>query len=265
MGCGEQDLGEDGTFRFEGVPSGQYRLFYLAGVEGVVGSGGLTVGFTDVAVRDGDVADIRIAVPESITVKGSLSVEAGHALSARGLRVVLAAVDRIMDASCAGEVDARGMFLWQGCSPGRYKLSISPLPAGWYVQEIRSGATSLVDDVLSLVAGADLNVVLRRGAGRIREQLASRRSGWYLVAPREKPAAFVLGARDNKGTFVVDNLRSGAYEVVGLDAPDVLALHNLGVVRALASLGVEAVLEEGAEAHITVSIASGARVKTAGP
>ncbi len=178
----------------------------------------------------------------------------------KGTKLALMPTDRIMDPSCIGEAQENGEAVLERCSPGRYTVAVAPVAPTQYVKQILYAGAHVNHGLLltGTESAAELRVVLREGAARIRGRLSPAKSAWYVVVPRELPAQLLpfqlrLGHSDSTGTFLVEGL-PGRFTVVGLTAPDVSVLHNPDALLALLTLGTEVRLSENEEAAITTPV-----------
>jgi len=149
LGTSMSRINPDGTFTFQSVAPGDYRLMARAPIRQVepaqapdnVAAGGrvgrgrggpgqitqVLWASTDVSVNGQDVSDVTLTLQPGLTISGRLAFDSGSAQPPADLasaRVNLSPVDgqQPMGPQPAQQVDANGNFTLTGIVPGRYSL-----------------------------------------------------------------------------------------------------------------------------------------------
>ena len=162
---------EEGRFRLQGVPPGQYRLTARATIapprpapgqqETFVGRGRggaaarvaarpqpVTVwAAVDVSVDGRPLSNVLLSLQQGVTVSGQLSFEGSQPppTDLTRIRVNMSPVGQTpFGGSTAAQVDAAGRFSIQGVPPGRYRLSASG-SAGWATESAIIGGQDSLD------------------------------------------------------------------------------------------------------------------------
>ena len=144
-----------------------------------------------VLVADRDIENVTVAIGAS-DVRGRIVVEGGEAAVASSLdsiRVSLLPMENtpsplVMHVRAAQAPDFRGAFTFGSVPPGKYTLQLSPIPAGFYVADIRLGSGSIFNDGIITVETEQVEPV----------EVTLRRDGGTVVVKSGRSAAS-LGAR----------------------------------------------------------------------
>lgn len=246
---GASMLDEKGGFRYSNVAPGDYRLFYL-----VREGGGTSAGAVDLTLEDGAVSEIRLEIPEPVSVKGRALIEHATGTTSGHVTIFLMPATGILNPGCTSRPTSDG-FLLEGCSPGLYHVRVTSLPESHYVREVLYGESPVRERPFRLDRETrELKVLLRSRAARVAGQLATRNSGWYLIMGEGEANPMALGCADRDGSFSVDHLRPGRYHLVGMVAPNPSTFHHPESLRALLARGTQVSAAEGERVEITVPV-----------
>jgi uncharacterized protein (DUF2141 family) len=253
----------DGTFRFERVPAGEYRIEAggafgtprLVDILAESSSPAPSVYWGDIPVRviDEDVERLAIEMQSGRRVSGVIRAPAGT--PSERISIVIVPSQPGLSRTIAPAV-ANGRFFTAPLVPGLYDIRVSGLPAGRYLKDITvDGITALdspaelgvfedteivisVTDKPTLIEGAvrNANQVLSSGATVVVMPLAS--SEWNPNRSRVTRASM-------NGLFAVAGLPAGEYLIVAFDDAAGEGLQDERVLRQLQTLATRVSLREG--------------------
>ena len=172
--------GNDGRFRFVGVPPGQYRIVATADVRettrtaATAGQPARTVTTTkklwaasDVSVGGGSVPDVVLSLAPGLSVSGRVIFDAGTTplpTDMRRVRLNLLPHGQLTSAMGAGSVatavEADGRFTFTNVVPGTYRLRSAGGVPGWTIKSAIAGGTDAVDFPLEIGQGGDVSNML---------------------------------------------------------------------------------------------------------
>jgi hypothetical protein len=145
----------NGAFDIHGVSPGDYVL--LATAEG----GALSSDVVTVTVRDTDIDRVRLALEQTLTIQGALSVEGNSRANTAGLQIKLTRSSLEFDQSIEAQVAADGSFALEHVAPqAPYDVDIAALPPGMYVKSITSGRMDILRTNVRQLPNQPLKVVL---------------------------------------------------------------------------------------------------------
>ena len=180
---------EDGTFGFEGVPEGRYRLdanLPLSDPDGAFARlldfdfmGGAIPDAHLILDVDGDVGDLDLRVPGGGLLRGEVRVTGGVPLSDLGEtppRFGLEATEPLQPFVARTPVAPNGTFEVVGSLSGRYRFFLLPLPDNFYVSEARLNGARVTSEVLSIPKDAisELRIELSPDGGEVRGRVLDR-------------------------------------------------------------------------------------------
>jgi len=113
-------LGPGGTFRFHGVPVGEYELHFVAGL-----GHGVSAGRRAIRVADRDVVGLEIDALPPVTITGRVTVENGDLDSLPPGKITLRSADLVIGPSYGATIDDYNEgFELKDCSPGQYTVEV---------------------------------------------------------------------------------------------------------------------------------------------
>jgi len=255
----------DGTFRFERVPAGDYRIeaggafgtprFVNIAAESASPTPNAYWGDLPVTVIDEDVNRLAIEMETGRRVSGVIDAPARSGMQTDKISIIVVPSRPGLSRATAPAV-TKGRFFTAPLVPGLYDIRVSGLPPGAYLKDITvDGVTALdfpaelglFDDseiVVSLtdrptvIEGAvrDSNQVLSSGATVVIVPLSS--SVWNPNRSRVTRASM-------NGLFAVTGLPAGDYLVVAFDDAAGEGLQDERVLRQLRTLATRVSVRDG--------------------
>jgi hypothetical protein len=220
----------DGTFEFGAVIPGSYVLSALTD------AGYIRM---PLEVGDHDIDDLRVAVQPFLALQGRFRWEGGAPADAGELKATL---QPLIPASDRTAQAVNGAFQFTHLLPGKMRVSVSKLSAQDYVKTILYGNAAIDDEVIDIVEGAELEVVLKRGAASVSGTVSTDQSDsagpfTVLLIPKSRPNARGLyrsGTADPQGHFQLTGIAPGEYVLLAMEAveqdawfePDFLARYG---------------------------------------
>lgn len=264
---GNNVLGTDGTFRFPGVPAGDYNLYFVAGM-----GNGVSAGSLPVRVTDRDVAGLKLEAVAPVTISGDVRFENADSESIENGKIRIRSADLMIGPSYDATFERSGSFELKDCSPGLYAVDVTP-PGGFYVKTIRYGGLDAANVPITVNRpGTKLEVVLRRGAARLRGRPSVVRNddgklrgggdhielgAYFAIVPQDRQSSkpnVRFGYCDEDGGFEVDGLAPGVYRVFALTSPDPSLFRKPDVLSELQASGAEVTLAEGEVATVVAPV-----------
>ncbi|HXT70137.1 MAG TPA: carboxypeptidase-like regulatory domain-containing protein [Vicinamibacterales bacterium] len=253
----------DGTFFFERVPAGEYRL-EAGGAFGPPRT--VDVNFPDgsnpppevfwgrerINVIDEDVKNVVVEMQTGRGVNGTISAPAG----VQWARVSIAIVPAIPGlARATAPPVANGRFLTVPLIPGDYFVRITGLPPGIYLEGITVGGKDALDGAVELgsVEDQSIRVVLTDRpttiTGAVRDARMLPASGAaILVLPAASSEWSPNRSRQTRasmnGQFTVAGLPAGDYIVVAIDDAFAEGLQDERWIAQLRTLGTRVSLKQ---------------------
>ena len=225
-----------------------------------------------VSVGSEPLKNVVLAVSKGIDIPGVLRVEEpegtkdplpGAHLSSLLVRLPVADLEMMtIGYPPKGEVNENGQFVVESVSPERHVFGVLNIPADYYVKSVHSGGADLTEDVLDVSSGAaaPLEVVLKRGAGRISGIVKASDDQplagvTVALAPESealrKLVRFFRSARtDQTGTFALSNVRPGDYRIFAWEHVEDGAWQDPVFMTPLWSSGVKISLSESGSSTV---------------
>ena len=221
-----------GRFSFAGLPPGSYVLNAQASARGAA-AGALSATLT--VPVEGEPVDVALTLRRGVTVSGALDMTTVKPPAAlRGIGVRLEPIGTSTDWEIAAHEDApdpEGRFAFRGVAPGRYRVTVTGLPAGWSLGSAMFGERDAADVHLEVdagenVAGGVLALTSRSGeiggmlstadgapsADRTVVLFPSNRAHWV---PQSRRIHVVQPAKD--GRYSIRGLPAGEYRIAAVD------------------------------------------------
>jgi len=214
-------VNQDGTFEIDTVVPGSYILTAIARLPHSTEY----VARARLEVGNADVNEVNLALSTGVTIQGRLSVEQPPPTDFKiaQLRVQLSSLDTA-PVSRNAPVQEDGTFKLESVPPGDYRVFISNVRPGWYLESGRIGSQDAVNSVVTVSAGQDLAMQLQLGfttgsvSGSVVDQKGDRYPGALVTLvpdePRRgRPNAFFSVQTDQDGKFNFNAVPPGGYKL----------------------------------------------------
>lgn len=204
---------KDGTFEIGGAPSGSYFVMALP-AQGMM----RTLGQTAVEIGREDVEGVTVSVATGGTVRGSVRVDGGvkeQKVNLSRVRVQLMPADGVGFNVPGAGVKEDGTFVVENAGAGRYRVTAFNLPENTWLRAVRAGDVDVAEQPIDLSTGAELDVVLGWGVGKV----AGKVKGGGTVTLMPEPMAegrqdrLRIASTDASGAFLLENVAPGEYRI----------------------------------------------------
>jgi protocatechuate 3,4-dioxygenase beta subunit len=182
-----------------------------------------------VEVKEEPVDDLLLTLTDPLEVSGRIRVEPGAdaPIVLAALSVTLRAPGPISvgNVPVPASVGDAGNFVLSRINPGRYYLSIGPLPAGYYIKSARMGIEDVKENGVELIRGvpAAIEVVLSPKAGTITGSIRDNRGtsiggATVVLVPeplnrRGQPHWYAVAPSNSSGSYTLSGLTPGDYRL----------------------------------------------------
>jgi hypothetical protein len=209
----------NGIFEVRDVPRGSYL------VRAVLPSGATTHAAVD--LYNFDVEDIiLVAVPPS-AISGRVQIDGPPALPASGMRIDLRPSINGQQAMGlpppkSAVVAADGLFVVSNLYPGEYQVSVSMLPSGYYLKEVRYDGANVLNRPLQFGGGSGLlDVMLSAGSAQVGGTIVDERGNSVAGAAvaliprfeRQRADLFRTTTAAADGRFAIQDITPGDYQI----------------------------------------------------
>jgi hypothetical protein len=207
----------DGTFEIVGVQPGSYFL--------AVGPTPIAAGRIPLTVASENVENVVLGVEKAATLTGAVRVDGGPIpINLTSMRIQLVSIDGMPWSTTPVSPTNDGSFTVENLGPARYRVGVSNLPPGTWLQSIRFGDQEALGSGIELAPGfpGSLQITLGLGTGMIsgatldRNQQSASESVVTLVPdPMKEGRAdlYRLVNTDRGGHFTVANVPPGEYRL----------------------------------------------------
>jgi hypothetical protein len=220
---------DDGTFEFEAVAEGEWRI--AANVE----RAGLKLWaaqWVQLKARDLENLELRPAAPFAIQGRIIMEVPEG-VLAPKPPSVLLAfnpgaagLADKPAGAFLTGIPEAQGDVHIQNVYSGLYQILPGPPPSQYYLDSIRIGGRDALESGVALVPGVPpLTVVYKLGGGTVRGTVEQCAAGTVRLLPHDKtmwrPGFVLFAPCDANDRYAITSVRPGEYYALAIagDSP----------------------------------------------
>jgi hypothetical protein len=203
-------------------------------------------GHVEVDVVNQDVTGLKVDVRSAVVVAGSVTVSTPdrNIPSMDSWRVTLEAAGSLAKMGFgvrAGPIGARfsaiskdGTYNIQGVPPGHYRVRMTGLPSGFYVDSVRQNGTPVFDSGfdVGVEAPTPMQIVLKSGAGSV-EGVAQPGAIVALIPDgrRQNLALYYGATADAQGAFAMRGVVPGEYKIFAWDSIPPGAYLNLDFLK----------------------------------
>jgi hypothetical protein len=259
----------DGTFFFERVPAGQYRLeagrsFGLPAQIPVAAdsptASGIFWGRANVQIEDEDVRDVLVRMQPGLSLSGSVTLSKGDsrsaAVSVEHVPITLVPARAGLSRSTRFNINNIGRLIASNLVPGEYFIRVGILPAGWYLRSLTLDGRNLLDEPLELTdddrTGLAVTLTDRQTVvhGSVRDGRLQPASGAAVivmpaVTTSWSPNRTRKTRASTNGQFAVSGLPDGDYLVVAVDEALVEGWQDGRILAQLRTLATRFSIREG--------------------
>ena len=269
----------DGTFEFERVPAGEYRLeaggaFSAPSLIGLIDPDPAAApplplwGHLTVNVADEDVRNLRVTMREGVTVSGLIAAPSSPTRTASTLvRIPITIVPARpgLTRTTTPRILPDGTFTASNMIPGEYFVRIGTLPAGLHLKSVTANGQDVMDRPVDL-GDADLaNIVVTltdRGTeimGAVRDaRLQTVTGAAVIVLPASSTSWTPNRTRRTRastnGQFAIAGLPPGEYLIVAVDDVAAEGWQDERVLAQLRTLATRLSLREAESTSIQLRI-----------
>ena len=264
----------DGTFRFERVPAGEYRIeaggafgeprFVDVLAESASPAPSAYWGDLPITVIDEDLSRLAIEMQTGRRVTGVISAPVGSGTQTDKISIIVMPARPGLSRTTAPTA-ANGRFFTAPLIPGLYDIRVSGLPPGMYLKDIKVDGESALDapaelgvfeDTEILISITDKPTVIE---GAVRDSNNALSAGAAVVVMPLEPSGWnpnrsrVTRASMN-GLFGVTGLPAGDYLVVAFDDAAGDGLQDERVLRQLRTLATRISLGDGESRNLQIRL-----------
>jgi hypothetical protein len=253
----------DGAFAFNDVLPGSYhlRVRIHEGEQGAWASQPISVG-------SGGLDDVSIAPDPGASVRGTVAVDGeGTTIDFSKIPILFQWMDYGGGVGYSETVREDGTFQMDGLLPGKYRVSSTLLPPGFYLRTVHSGGQDLPERVVGLENSAQVEVILSPKAASVTGTVVSPDSGKpapraaVVLVPQERerahdPSFYPILAADASGKFVGGNIPPGEYKAFAWESvdPGANVFMDPDFIRPVEAAASAVSLAEGGHADIKVRL-----------
>jgi hypothetical protein len=229
LGTLTRTTAEDGTFEFDAVPEGDWRI---SATVDQAGSKLWSAQWVQSKGRDVDNLQLRLSAPFAMQGTVSMEVPDGAPVPKQpGVVLAFNAGPRAFSDKPAGAFleatpDAAGNFQIQNVYAGAYLILPNAAPPQYYLDSIRIGGRDAIEPDVEIPSGAaQLAVVYKPGGGAVRGKVENCASGTVRLLPRDKSLrrqGFIFfAACDANDSYTITSVRPGDYYALAIagDSP----------------------------------------------
>jgi len=265
----------DGTFQFERVPAGEYRIeaggafgeprFVDIATESNSPAPNAYWGDLQVTVSDEDVSRLAIEMQKGRRISGVVDAPASAGARTDRISIIVVPARPGLSRTTAPTV-ANGRFFTSPLIPGLYDIRVSNLPPGLYLKDITVDGHSALDDPAELAVFDDTEILISITdrptviEGAVRNSNNVLASGAAVVVMPLEPSGWnpnrsrVTRASMN-GLFAVSGLPAGNYLVVAFDDAAGDGLQDERILRQLRTLATRISLRDGESRNVQIRLA----------
>jgi hypothetical protein len=253
----------EGAFAFSDVLPGSYHL-QVRIHEGEQDAWA----FQPISVGSGGLDDVTIAPNPAVSVRGTVTVEGeGTTIDFSKVAIRLRWVDYGGGVETVSKVQGDGTFEMDDLPPGKYRVSCTLLPPGFYLRALKSGGQDLPERVVDVGTSSQLEVLLSPKAASVTGTVLSPDSGKpapraaVVLVPQERerahdPTLYPIFPADSSGKFAGSNIPPGEYKAFAWESvdPGEKVFMDPDFIRPVEAAASAVSLVEGGRADIKVRL-----------
>jgi len=219
----------DGTFEFEAVAEGEWRI------SAKVDQGDVQLWAAQwVQLKAHDLENLELRPAAPFAIQGKIVIEAPQGVPAPEPPSVILAFNAgapglagpPAGAFLTATADAKSNLRIQNVYPGRYQILPGPAPPPYYLDSIRIGGYDALGSGAEITSGdGPLTVAYKLGGGTVRGQVENCAAGTVRLLPRDKamwrPGFVLFAACDSNDRYEITAVRPGEYYAIAIagDSP----------------------------------------------
>lgn len=271
LGAGRENshgaqVSPQGTFEILGVVPGSYLLSAVAMIPGKAAR----TARVPLQVGAANMEGIAVTIHAPLTVTGHVRVEGETAENLSKLHVLLLPLEA--GAMVYGPLPDQplkpdGSFQLPEVNADRYRVTVNPLPDGFFVKSMRCANVDVQTNGLDVSGGApaQLEIVVSPNAGRVSGSVLDPKtqkpvSGVFAVLVpqeaerRDRESFYHTSTTDQSGRFTFQNLVPGQYKVYSWEVVDYGAWMDPDFLARQESRGESVTVREGSSQSVQVNL-----------
>jgi len=271
----------DGTFELRDVAPGNYTVAAQIQEPGQtaappifpIGTAARPFGATNVTVSGADVEGIIVTITSGASIPGRITVEGQELSAVNGLdriRVQLSNQTSLNTSMFLPQPQTQtvnatdGSFREDSVFPGEYRVTVVPLPPGFYLKEVRFDQTDSLNKPLQFTGSVStpLDVVISAKGAQIdgsvtNEKQEPARGIQAVLIPdqhRDRTDLFKTVLTDQNGRFSFRGVPPGDYKIFAWEAIEQFSYYDSDVVQRFESKGKPIHVNESDKANAEVKI-----------
>ena len=207
-----------------------------------------------VTVTNADANGIVLTIFESVSIPGRITVEGLDPASTPGLNLMRVRLATFPASSFvsgptpqAQPINADGTFREDNVTRGSYRVTVAPLPPGYFVKEVRFDQVEALNQPLlfSGTVAAPIEVLLSAKAGQLdgtvmnARQQPSSEVQVVLIPDRnqDRIELYKTATTDTNGHFTIRSIEPGEYKVFAWEALEPFSYFDSDLMRTIESMG----------------------------
>lgn len=251
-----------GAFELSGLVPGTYSVSLVADdnfLDFTLGRGSGPVATVRVVVTDADIDDLAPTWIQPTVLSGRVRVE-GELPSASGLDRLRVQVRDPESNSRQATVAADGTFVLNNLPDAPYRISVTGVPANFYLKEIRHNNRDILGAAARFSGNGTVEIVISSRGGRVSGLVVDeqRRPAGAVEAvlvpntPRDRPDLFKTMTTGADGRFSLSGIAPGEYRLFAWRDPEPYAYFDPEVVKRFDPLGVPVSVSESSAQSVDV-------------
>ena len=172
--------------------------------------------------------NLTVTIPPPADIQGDIRAEGQAQIDFGGVAVTLRSFDSPSDVF-PSHIQPDGAFNIAGLMPGRYEVSVSGLPVGFYLKSARFGSDEVIDSGLNLIGAGKLSLVVSPAAAQVdgvvldAKQQPAKGTLVALIpdAGRQSRSSLYKTVRtDDAGRYSIQGIAPGSYNLYAFEDID---------------------------------------------
>ena len=256
----EASAPEQGRFVFPAVAPGIYQLIAQTSDR----SNPSWIRRT-IEVGHSDITDLAISIPAPLVVTGRITLDGDSPANISAIQIGLgpAAANRFVMGNLSSPIAKDRTFRITGAAPDWYRITVWPLPSGFYLKSAKLGTQELPGAVVNLAGSAEVDLVLGTRPGRLSGTVRLKDFDsplpWAVVVLIPQAAElsqlthlYQVSLADASGAFSLDGVPPGMYKLFAWENVDDEEYYDPSFMRPLQGFGLPLDIQEGARQVVNI-------------